>query len=235
MKSAETRPKNIFVLMLFPLNSKNVLYLFLGILFVSVLVFTEWPLVSINDAAHKRLVSMSWLLVPHILFALTALVTGPFQFSTKLREYNKALHRILGKIYIVSVFLGAVFAFFISQKFPFPGSTFQSKAATVTQAAIWFFTTFMAYVFARKRQIGLHKIWMSRSYGITLIFVFARALNPFRAYFNINADGFGVLLFLLMIIALVVPEILLNRNELLAKPMKIGQMLMEEQKAVEDR
>jgi len=220
MKSAETRPKNIFAAMLFPLNGKNILYLFLAVLFVSVLVFTEWPLISINDAAHKRLVSMRWLLVPHILFALTALVAGPFQFSTKLREHNKSLHRMLGKLYIVSVLSGAVFAFIISQKFPFPGSTFQSQAATVTQAAIWFFTTFMAYVFACKNQIALHKIWMSRSYGITLIFIFARVLNPFRAFYNIDADGFGVVLFLLMIFALVVPELLLNRNELLARKNK---------------
>src|ERR1700744_948778 len=99
MKPTGNPPDNLIKTMLLPANSKTALYAFIGLLFLSVLVFTEWPLLTVDDAAHKRMLTMLALVFPHALCGVIALVAGPFQFSSRLRKYNIALHRTLGKIY----------------------------------------------------------------------------------------------------------------------------------------
>lgn len=59
---------------------------------------------------------MSWLLVPHALLGSIALVIGPFQFSTRLRAKNIDLHKILGKLYIISILLAIPFAILIDPR-----------------------------------------------------------------------------------------------------------------------
>jgi uncharacterized membrane protein len=191
-------------------NGKVIFFTFLALLFLSVLVFTEWPLISVHDSAHQRVLGMKWILFPHVIFGLTGLVLGPFQFSSRIRRKNLLLHRRLGKIYVVSILLAAFFSILVMIKFRPPGDHGDFLFENLTQASVWGITTVIAWITAKKRQIALHKIWMSRSYGVTLIFIFSRVLNPFPFFRNMDIESFGGFLWFLIVLALIIPELILN-------------------------
>ncbi|HVW16039.1 MAG TPA: DUF2306 domain-containing protein [Mucilaginibacter sp.] len=54
-----------------------------------------------------------WLLV-HIVFGITALVLGPFQFITAIRKKYPRTHRTVGKIYLLSIVIAGVDSLYIS-------------------------------------------------------------------------------------------------------------------------
>ena len=64
------------------------------------------------------------------------------------------------------------------------------------------------------RHIPQHRVWMIRSYSITLVFFTSRALLPVPAYGNMGPTGIATSLFILQLSALMVPEIALNWSAL---------------------
>ena len=119
------------------------------------------------------------LLIPHALCGVTALLTGPWQFSTRLRQRHLQLHRVLGRVYVGAVFLGAPLAFAISWGHPLAPATF-------TQGGAWFLCTAIAFIAARNRHIPQHRAWMARSYAVTFTFITLRVLDPWPRYWNIS-------------------------------------------------
>ncbi|MFD1141161.1 DUF2306 domain-containing protein [Larkinella insperata] len=69
-----------------------------------------------SPALLNRYLLTKWILGPHIVFASIALVTGPFQFSDRLRKRNVPLHRTLGKVYVLAIFAAS--------RLPLPGVFF---------------------------------------------------------------------------------------------------------------
>src|SRR5580692_1311757 len=47
------------------------------------------------------------IVFPHILMAISSIIIGPFQFLPQIRNGYPRVHRILGRIYIVSALLGS--------------------------------------------------------------------------------------------------------------------------------
>jgi uncharacterized membrane protein len=158
---------------------------------------------------------MSWLLVPHGMLGLVALVIGPFQFSTTLRRNNLSLHKKLGKIYIIVILLAMPFAIMLNIYHPIPGAYGTFAFENITQALIWATTAAMAWLAATKRQITIHKMWAARSYGITLVFVTSRIYNPLQLFMkNPDINDFSHFLWFLLVLSLVVPDMLVFSKEL---------------------
>lgn len=121
-----------------------------------------------------RMISNRVFLIPHILTAVTAILLGPIQFSTRFRRRYLPLHRLLGKVYVVCSLLAAPLAIIIARNAP--GAL---VLAALSQSTLWFVFTLAAYLTARKRQIAQHRRWMIRSYSVgCTIFVFARVTEP---------------------------------------------------------
>ena len=51
----------------------------------------------------------------HIFASLVALAIGPFQFNEKFRLNKIQVHRLLGKIYLISVLVGGLSGLYMSQ------------------------------------------------------------------------------------------------------------------------
>ena len=89
---------------------KTVLWISLGltVLFVfitsEVLLVTDYPM---YHAYRLQVIADRGLLIPHTLCGLIALLAGPVQFSSRFRQHHLKLHRVLGRIYVISVFIGA--------------------------------------------------------------------------------------------------------------------------------
>ncbi|ULQ54666.1 DUF2306 domain-containing protein [Flavihumibacter fluvii] len=132
-------------------RGKLILFSLLALLTLYVIIFTELPSLQENDRNFARYKTMSWLLAPHTFFGSIALVLGPFQFSSQLRIKNLALHRNLGKLYIIIILLSVPFAFLINIYYPIPGANNTFAFENITQASVWGTTALMAWVAAAKK------------------------------------------------------------------------------------
>jgi len=191
-------------------NGKVILFLLMALMFLSVVIFDEIPLVLNKGGRHEHLASMRWILLPHGILGFIGLVTGPLQFSSRIRERNYALHRRLGKIYVSAILTTSLLSLIIATVYAPQGDTPRFMFENCVQGSVWFLTTLLAFICARNRQIGLHKIWMARSYGVTFVFVMARVLDPTTFMKNMGIEAFTDFLYFTIIIGLVVPDILLN-------------------------
>jgi uncharacterized membrane protein len=190
---------------------KTILWASLGltVLFVfitsEVLLVTDYPM---YHAYRLQVIADRHLLIPHTLAGTLALLIGPINFSSRIRQRYLRLHRILGRIYFVSVFVGSFTGIALAAGRPgLPG--------TSMQAAAWMVCTTAAVIAARNRQIAVHRQWMARSYAVTFTFVSSRVLNLVPAYWSHLGDvlsAVGVIAFTLASILLV--DLGLNWHEL---------------------
>jgi len=190
---------------------KTVLWISLGLtaLFVfitsEVLLVTDYPM---YHAYRLQVIADRHLLIPHTLCGVFALLAGPMQFSARIRQRHLKFHRVLGRIYVISVFIGALSGIALSAGLPgMPG--------TSMQAAAWIICTAAAFITARNRQIARHRQWMARSYAVTFTFVSSRVLNLWPLYWSHLGDtlvAVGVIAFTLA--SLLVVEVGLNWHAL---------------------
>jgi len=168
-------------------RAKTVLWISLGltVLFVfitsEVLLFTDYPM---YHAYRLQVIADRHLLIPHTLAGVLALVIGPINFSSRIRQRHLKLHRVLGRVYVLSVFVGAFTGIALASGRPgLPG--------TSMQAAAWIVCTTAAFITARNRQIPQHRQWMARSYAVTFTFVSSRVLNLWPRYWSHLGDTFA--------------------------------------------
>jgi uncharacterized membrane protein len=177
-------------------SAKTVLWIgiWLAIIFVFVsnelLLIADYPL---YHAYRTLLIADRYKLVPHAIFGSLALLIGPLQFSTRLRRRYVKLHRVLGRVYVVSVGCASVMALTISWGRPL-------MPATLTQVIAWITCTTLAFLTARNRQIVQHRAWMTRSYAVTLTFITTRILSLWPAYWNLS-DQAEVMVIIVFVVA----------------------------------
>lgn len=119
----------------------------------------------------------------HIMLGGLALLTGWSQFLKKFRSRNLSTHRVLGKIYMISVTLSGLSGFYIAL---YAEGGLVAKAGFVGLALSWLYTTSQGYFAVRKGNIDSHKKWMIRSYALTFAAVTLRIWLPMLQY------GFGM-------------------------------------------
>jgi uncharacterized membrane protein len=162
-------------------------------------------------AYRMQVVSDRHLLVPHAIAASLALLIGPVNFSTRIRWNHLQVHRMLGRIYVISVFVGGTTGVALAAGRPgLPGTTMQ--------AAAWIVCTTAALITARNRQIVQHRQWMVRSYAVTFTFVSSRVLNLWPRYWSHLGDTFasvGIIAFTLA--SLLIVDLGLNWRELTSR------------------
>lgn len=191
--------------------SKTVLWMGLGLttLFVfitsEVMLYADYPM---YHAYRLQVIADRGVLIPHVLFGSVALLSGPWQFSRRLRERHLQFHRVLGRVYVAAVLVSAPTGVFLAMGRPgFPG--------TLMQAVAWVVCTGAALVTARNGHIAQHRQWMMRSYAVTFTFVSSRVLNLWPRYWSHLGDSLsavGVIAFTL--ISLLAVDLGLNWREL---------------------
>jgi uncharacterized membrane protein len=190
---------------------KTVLWISLGLTVLFVFITSEVLLVTNYPMYHAyrlQVIADRGLLMPHTLCGLIALLAGPVQFSSRFRQRHLKFHRVLGRIYVISVFIGALSGIALAAGRPgLPG--------TSMQAAAWIVCTTAAFITARNRQTAQHRQWMVRSYAVTFTFVSSRVLNLWPRYWSHLGDtlaAVGVIAFTLA--SLLVVDLALNWREL---------------------
>ena len=190
---------------------KTILWIGLGLVVLFVFITSELLLVTDYPMYHAyrlQVIADRHLLIPHTLAGTLALLIGPINFSSRIRQRHLQLHRVLGRVYVVSVFVGSFTGIALAAGRPgLPG--------TSMQAAAWMVCTTAALITARNRHIAAHRQWMARSYAVTFTFVSSRVLNLWPRYWSHLGDvlsAVGVIAFTLA--SLLIVDIGLNWREL---------------------
>ena len=113
-------------------------------------------------------------LLAHITCGTVALLTGPWQFSSRLRRRHLQLHRLMGRAYLIAIAGGSAAAFYLAFTTVF-GWAWGFALASLGLA--WVTTSGMAFYAIKQRKIQTHREWMIRSYIVTFAFVTFRLLN----------------------------------------------------------
>jgi hypothetical protein len=116
-----------------------------------------------------------WLFL-HINGGTLALLMGPWQFWTGLRQRNLAIHRWTGRLFLLGVAMGVAGAVGLAVTTTY-GWGF--AVGLIGLASAWLVTTSMAYYTIRNGLVALHKEWMIRAYVVTFAFVTFRILSDY--------------------------------------------------------
>lgn len=195
-----------------PRRWKPVLWAIMAAMTISVVLHSEVPLLrKLEEQAYLR--TIPWLIVPHVTAGVLALLSGPLQFSARLRRRYTPFHRVLGRVYVVSVCVAAPLAILLGFHRHDPRARFFPVAISV-QAGVWLLTTAAAFLTARNRHIQQHREWMVRSYAVTFTFILTRVLQPFQFWTRHGEEGFAIEIILITFLAILVPDLAFHWKEL---------------------
>lgn len=146
----------------------------LAVIFVAKYVlfyYRHYDPVSLDPYWTRR----GWLFL-HINGGTLALLTGPWQFWTGLRQRNLRFHRWTGRLFLLGVACGIIGAIGLSFTSTFGWALVNGIRGL---ALAWLVTAGMAYYTIRKGLVSLHKEWMIRAYVVTFAFVTFRLLQDY--------------------------------------------------------
>ncbi|WP_299126364.1 DUF2306 domain-containing protein [uncultured Winogradskyella sp.] len=111
----------------------------------------------------------------HIIFGGLALLIGWLQFNKTLRLNKLRLHKLIGKIYMVSALISGTCGFYIA--FYATGGII-SKIGFMALAVIWLYTTFKGYQVIKRGEVSKHQYFMIFSYAACFSAVTLRIWLP---------------------------------------------------------
>jgi len=166
---------------------RNLKWWLLVIVSLGIMIPFAAPYFTLNPS-YSRVAASSTiqyvLLVTHIMFACAALLSGFFQFNDRMRINSPKAHRILGRIYVCSVFIsggiGLAYVFYIEN--------FSKAMSFLALSLLWIFTCWKGFRAAVQRNVREHRKWMIRNFGVTLIAVSGRLVMPvlLLSYYVLN-------------------------------------------------
>jgi len=186
-------------------RAKHVFFAAFGVLTLFVFYVYEVPFTDPHSPAWQRIEPVKWLMVLHGPAGALALLLAPFQFSTRLRQRSRRLHRILGRLYVVGVAVAAPIAIPIAAVLG-PGALV--PAATI-QTCGWLLTTAVGLYCIRAGNVRQHEEWMTRSYPFAMVFVFARAILAVPAVRALGEPAFISVVWSVIALACFVPSLLI--------------------------
>lgn len=151
----------------------------------------------------------------HITFGGIALLTGWTQFSQRLRDKYLGVHRLVGKIYVISVFFSSCAGLYIAF---FANGGIVSASGLGLLALFWLITIIKAYTSIRRLDIDEHQKWMIRNYALTFAAVTLRIYMPLFIGFVFHNDfitSFRIISWLCWVPNLIVAQIIINRRRLI--------------------
>ena len=156
------------------INAKHVVFTIIALASLYVMYHNERFLVDPDHPVWQRYESFKWWLLPHGIFGAIVLLFAPLQFSDRLRQRFTKTHRVMGRLYVVGALLCAPLGAYIQYYEERMGAPRSFTILAIVDAAMLMGTSALAFVFAYKRKIALHRQWATRSYAVALVFIAGR-------------------------------------------------------------
>lgn len=153
----------------------------------------------------------------HVFSSLFALLAGFTQFSKSLLKKKPRLHRMFGYTYVINILMitgpaGLLMSFYAN-------GGISSRIGFVILSVLWMSTTGIALYQAIKKDFRAHRLWMIRSFALTLSAVTLRIWKVVLAYLmnhhiiNIGPmDRYRIIAWLGWTLNLLVAEIIIYRG-----------------------
>jgi uncharacterized membrane protein len=180
-------------------------------MYAYVLWHNESFLFNSKDPEWAHIGSFKWFLLPHGLAAACALFLGPLQFSDRLRKRFAKVHRVMGRFYVAGVLVGAPLGIYIQHFEEHMGRSRSFTLAAAADAAVWIFCTLVALTFILKRNVQLHRQWMTRSFACAIIFLEVRVV---QGVFHLDERFTEIIVWGCVVAAVPLADLILQAPEL---------------------
>lgn len=137
------------------------------------IVHYAFPYFRFDPAYFQQYWPRRGRLILHISGGMLALVCGPFQLWTGLRQKALNFHRWTGRLYLAGVAVGSTGAFLMASH----SQPSNFGVALMSLAFAWIITSGIALAAIVRGMVSLHREWMARSYLVTFGFVTFRFLD----------------------------------------------------------
>ena len=155
--------------------------LMLRIIFIYIPVQTDVGFLQLKQS-YIHITEWRIAFFVHVFSSMLALLAGFTQFSKSLLKRKPALHRAFGYIYVIDVLLvtgpaGLLMSFYAN-------GGISSRIAFVMLSVLWIYFTAIALYKARVKNFKTHRIFMIRSFALTLSAVTLRIWKVLLANFT---------------------------------------------------
>jgi len=196
------------------LKAKYVVFFIIAVATVYVMQHNERFLVDSEHPAWKHYESFKWWLLPHGVFGAVVLLFAPFQFSDRLRKRFTKAHRVMGRFYVIGALglapLGAYIQYYQERM----GAPHSFTVLGIVDAVMLMSVTIIAFVFAFKRKIALHKQWATRSYAVALVFIGARFFLGVTGWERLGVEMVQAVIWSCMALSVPLADFALNWKDL---------------------
>ncbi len=164
---------------------KHVVLIIFGLMTLYVLLTRDLTLLDPHSFLRQRYAPIPLLMMIHGIPGALALFLGYFQFSDRIRKRYLQVHRVMGRIYVVSVLISAPVSILVSLYLGTP----TLLMASIIQSIGWIVTTGTGLYCIRTHNIQQHREWMTRSYPFAMVFVFVRTITAIPAVNHMGQLG----------------------------------------------
>ncbi|HEY6217539.1 MAG TPA: DUF2306 domain-containing protein [Pyrinomonadaceae bacterium] len=196
------------------LKAKYVVFSMIAVATVYVMFHNERFLVDPKHPVWQHYESFKWWLLPHGIFGAIVLLFAPFQFSDRLRQRFTKAHRVMGRFYVIGALglapLGAYIQYFQERM----GAPRSFTVLALVDAAMLMGITMMAFVFAFKRKIALHRQWATRSYAVALVFIGGRFVMGVTGWETLGIEIVQAIIWSCLALSVPLADFALNWREL---------------------
>jgi Predicted membrane protein (DUF2306) len=155
-------------------KAKYVVFSVIAVTSAYVMYHNERFIVEPSHPVWQHYEPFKWWLLPHAVFGAIVLLFAPLQFSDRLRQRFTRAHRIMGRLYVLGAFVLAPLGAYIQYYQERMGAPRSFTILAIVDAFMLVSATALAFLFAFKRKIALHRQWAVRSYAIALVFIAGR-------------------------------------------------------------
>jgi len=199
-------------------RAKYLLFAAIGLMLAYVIPHDESFLVHPKDPIWQHYEPFKWWLLPHGIAGACALLLGPMQFSDRLRQRFSQFHRVVGRIYVASVFLAAPLGFYIEYFQERTGGARSFTLAAAVDAVLWMVTTGIAMAFILKGKVQEHQQWMTRSFAVALVFLEGRVIGGVTGWENLGDRASETIVWVCLAFSILAADLVLQWQKLGRSP-----------------
>ena len=197
------------------LNAKYVVFLVITLASVYVLYHNERFLIDSSHPVWQHYEPFKWWLLPHGIFGAIVLLFAPLQFSNRLRQRFTKTHRVMGRMYVVGALALAPMGAYIQYYQERMGAPRSFTVLGVVDAAMLMGTTLLAFFFAYRRKINLHRQWATRSYAVALVFIFGRFVMGITGWETLGIEIVQAIIWSCLALAVPIADVSIHWREII--------------------
>jgi hypothetical protein len=195
-------------------KAKYVVFTVIALASAYVMYHNERFLVDSSNPAWQHYEPFKWWLLPHGIFGAIVLLFAPLQFSDRLRQRFTKTHRVMGRLYVIGAMglapLGAYIQYYQERM----GAPRSFTVLGIVDATMLMGATLLAFLFAFRRKIALHRQWATRSYAIALVFIGGRFVMGITGWERLGIEIVQAIIWSCLALAVPLADVSLNWKEM---------------------